>query len=313
MYPIVYFDISGKCNARCPWCTTGRKNREGVKTGGFIEPDLFAKALSYMKEQGMLGLQTLLQLFSWGEPLLNPYFKEIVDVINSENLKFGISTNASKPIYFDKPDVLRNLNSILISMSGFSQNSYDRIHGFNFEKIKSNISQMLQNFREHGFVGRATMSYHIYQFNMDEIESAVSFAQEKGILFDAGFAYIADWEEYRKYLLAEMDYEKLKLASQNLFLFFVDEKRAELRASNMPLSSCPQHKVLSVDEDCNVVTCCLVDKSHKDYSIGNLFELTEETINHQKACQSICHECHDLGIWWLIQNPRMPKQILTLA
>ena len=82
MYPIVYFEISGKCNARCPWCATGRKNRDGVETGSFIKPDVFAKALGYMKEQGMVGPETLLQLFSWGEPLLNPYFKEIVDIIN---------------------------------------------------------------------------------------------------------------------------------------------------------------------------------------------------------------------------------------
>ncbi|GBF34170.1 hypothetical protein DCCM_3282 [Desulfocucumis palustris] len=42
---------------------------------------------------------------------------------------------------------------IIFSMPGFSQESYDKIHGFNFEKIKDNIIKMSRNFRENGFTG----------------------------------------------------------------------------------------------------------------------------------------------------------------
>ncbi len=313
MYPIIYFEISGKCNALCPWCATGRKNRQHIDTGGFIKPELFEKALDRLQEIGLLSPQTVIKLFSWGEPFLHPQFKEIVEILNKKELSFGLSTNASRPVFFDQPLALRNLREIIISMSGFSQKSYSRAHGFNFEKIISNITNMMQNFRQCGFRGIARISYHIYQFNMHEIEPAILFARQNGIILDAGLAYIADWEEYRNYLCSEMDYEKLKLASQNLFLFHINEKKEELRNSGLPVSSCPQFNFLNIDEECNVLTCCLVDKSHKDYSIGSIFDLTTEEIVAKKRCQSICSECHELGIWYLIQSPVKPKQIFTLC
>lgn len=312
MYPIIYFEISGKCNGLCPWCTTGKKNRQNIPTGGFIKPELFERAIDRLNDLGLIGPQTIIKLFSWGEPLLHPQFKEIVNILNKKELPFGISTNASKLVFFEEPQSLRNLKEIIISMSGFSQKSYSRAHGFNFEKIISNISNMIFNFRQCGFNGIARISYHIYQFNMNEIEPALLFARQNNIIFDAGLAYIADWGEYRNYLVNEMDYEKLKLASQSLFLFHVNDKRQELKDYNIPVDSCPQFSFLNIDEECNVVTCCLVDKSLRDYSIGSLFELSAEEIAIKKRQQSICNECHDLGIWYLIQSPIRPLQLFTI-
>lgn len=311
MYPIIYFEISGRCNAVCQWCSTGQSNKRGGKKGKFIDPGDFENALKYIKDNGLADENTVIKLFSWGEPLLHPQLKEIVEILNRENFKFGLSTNSSRPIAFSQAVCLSGLTEVLFSMPGFSQKSYDRIHGFNFEKIKKNISGMLNNFRQCGFTGAAQLIYHIYQFNMDEIEPAIQFAQENQMVFSCGMAYINDWNRYRQYLTSQMEYEDLKRASQDLFLHYIDEKLQEKRLN--PGVSCPQFNLLLIDENCNVGTCCILSKNDEDYAIGNLFELSKEQIDHMKRSRKVCRECDRLGIWYLIQSPVIPKQIFTIC
>lgn len=310
MYNVVYFEISGRCNARCPWCTTGRKILQGRETGTDIKPERFREGVQYLKQNGFVNDGSIIKLFSWGEPYLNPDFKEIVDILNEENMPWGLSTNASVRTFFDKPGVMRNLKQIIISMPGFSQRAYDKCHGFNFEKIKQNIVDLVQNYRQMGFAGEVSLSYHLYQFNMNDAQLLFAFCQQHGFKISASLAYIADWEEYRKYLIGEMDRDRLKLASQSLFLSHIDLKLEELK--KLDACQCPQYNVLTIDEDCKVVTCCLVDKDHPDYSIGSLFNLSVDEIKEKKRAQSICKECHDLGIWYLVQSPVSPISAFTI-
>ncbi|MCS4454451.1 hypothetical protein JTT00_04835 [Clostridium botulinum] len=78
-------------------------------------------------------------------------------------MSFALSTNASKVILLDNNE-LKNLKYITFSMCGFSQKSYDKIHGFNFEQIKRNISEILDNFKKMGL--RVMHMYHIMFINL---------------------------------------------------------------------------------------------------------------------------------------------------
>ena len=80
------------------------------------------------------------------------------------------------------------MTRILISMPGFSQASQDRIHGFSFERVKSNILRLREMFHNIPF----DMSYHIYQFNLDEIEAARQFCIQNGIRFAPNYAVLFD-------------------------------------------------------------------------------------------------------------------------
>lgn len=60
-------------------------------------------------------------------------------------------------------------------MPGFSQESYDKIHGFNFEKIKENIKKYANDMELAGVKDKMWVAYHMYQFNLDEIYDAYVF------------------------------------------------------------------------------------------------------------------------------------------
>jgi hypothetical protein len=184
-------------------------------------------------------------------------------------------------------------------MSGFSQGSYDRIHGFDFGRVRENIETMVSNCRECGFAGRAEILFHVYQFNVDEIEPAREFAESLGIGFTPYMAYFAGYLMMRSYLVGEMPYEELKRASSELFLFYVEGRRKEAPAGYR----CPQFDFLTLDEECRVVTCCALEKEAPDYLIGDLFELPPERIRRMKESRRVCAECGRLGINYLFHNP----------
>ncbi len=310
MYQVVYFEISGKCNAVCQWCATGIQNKK-KKKGRFIPVDEFIRAVDHLRTSGLAGQDTVYKLFSWGEPFLHPKLKEILNFLNRENLKFSLSSNGSVPVLFNQAGSMANMTEIMFSMPGFSQKSYDKIHGFNIDKITTNITAMMDNYRACGFTGTAFLIFHIYQFNMDEIEKAVAFAQANQMVFSCGFAYINDWERYREYLTSAMDYKELKQASQDLFLHYVNDLLEEKK--QVQGLACAQFNSLAIDENCNVVTCCILDKRNPGYVIGNLFELEPDQIPQLKTSQPVCQECDNLGIWYLVQRPIQPRQIFTLC
>ena len=47
----IYFEISGVCNGKCPYCLSGLHKRPG---GRFIESERFEKALDVICENGLL-------------------------------------------------------------------------------------------------------------------------------------------------------------------------------------------------------------------------------------------------------------------
>lgn len=309
MYSHVTFEISGGCNARCKWCVTGRANREGRSPKArFIDPAEFARAVDYLRANKMINGDAVFFLYNWGEPLLHPRFKDIVAVLNERDIEYVISTNLSKLVEFEPGDELRNLRAVVVSMPGFSQASYDRIHGFNFQRIKSNILHMQENFTAAGFKGKVQLSYHVYQFSLEEVPDALAFAQQHNLGIKPTWATFADLSKLFDYVSGEMPYQELKEASSELILNFLEESTGKMPAGY----ECSFHDVLLLDEGCNVVTCCVLTKEMPNFVIGNLFDLSLEDIRRLKRCQPVCKRCMELEIPYLVAQRGSPAHLEVL-
>ena len=123
-------------------------------------------------------------------------------------------------------------------MPGFSQESYDRIHGFNFNKIKENVINLRQQVRE---LSDDTipfdMSYHIYQFNESEMVPAKKFCEENDIRFAPNYAVMFDKDKCMDYVTGNMSYEELKDISKEIFLGVLDQQ-----IKDAPRDYCDFHK-----------------------------------------------------------------------
>jgi len=316
MFNSVVFEISGICNAKCKYCQTGKVNLErlaGQKSyrGQFVDLDEFKKSIEYMLSNGFINLTTIIYLFSWGEPFLHPKFKEIIYYLNSLNLNFCLSTNASKPIYFENSNDLKYLKHIIFSMSGFSQDSYDRIHGFNFIKIKENIISIIENYRQCGFTGSVEIAYHIYQFNLTEIQTAMEFAKKYDIKFKGYCAYFNGRDMFEKYLKNELEYSELKCAAAELLLGSIEKRLTEFNKMDKNNYYCPQFNQLTIDEHCNVLICCAYSDAFPSAVYKKIYNVNKvDEINVWRKNSKECRECIDIGFAYVVNNVVLYEDIL---
>jgi len=153
----IMFDIVGYCNAKCPYCLSGKYRKPGR---GHISTELFDKTLGVLSNE-VLERNDIIDLFVWGEPFLHPQLDELLTILNNYGYKSRFSTNASKVPHINK-NFVKNLEAITFSLPGFSQESYDKIHGFRFDNIQANIKKIINECRDLGFNGEFRISYHVY-------------------------------------------------------------------------------------------------------------------------------------------------------
>ena len=168
-------EISNICNAKCTWCTTGLKNREGCKVKpNYMSSESFEKGLIYMRDNGIIDSKTELELYNWGEPFLNPEIDVICEIITKFGYSFHLSTNAS--VFRNiKPENLKNLSGFRVSLSGFSKETYSITHALNFSQVMSNIEKFYDMLKLAGKQNLMDISFLVYKKKIFDISSFVLF------------------------------------------------------------------------------------------------------------------------------------------
>lgn len=305
MYTRISIDISGFCNASCKWCVTGRKNRRSRQAvGSYIHIDEFVKLYEHIFGISMIEKSTEIMLYSWGEPFLNNDYISIIEYLADQNQTFSVSTNASIIRLTGKENTYKHCKAFTFSMPGFSQKSYDHIHGLNFNCIKSNIRSLSENIKKSGFVGDGSISFHVYKFNSFELDAAKEFADELGLRLNAYYPYFNGNSMAQEYLEGEMDESTLYEAEKEMYLGHVDQ----LIKKRPKEYTCFLENIISIDYNANIVLCCAADPELPDYEWKSVFEITSlESMRKERTemlkCQS-CQSCRTLGIdYWMGNNP----------
>ncbi len=302
MYKIIYFEISGHCNAKCSWCTTGRNFGKLDISKKFIDPDDFKRAIDYLLNIELINKDTKIALFNWGEPFLHKKLNDILRFLSSLDFKIVLSTNGSKvPKY--EPDLFRNIETMIYSMPGFSQASYDKIHRINFQTVRNNIARIEEYLKESKWNLVEQLSFHVYQFNLGEIFPAKLYFEEKGIKFYPYYANISDFRLAKQFMEGSLPRNVFDQLSKELFLHYLDDYKQIAPADYY----CPQYSQLTLDEFCNLLTCCVVTKNEENYAIGSVFDLTADQIKKLKLSQNVCIKCREHGLDYWAHNPKTPE------
>jgi len=283
----VYLDISGICNAKCPYCLSGRYKKS---SGKFIAVEIFDQILEQLVGRKLVDKQSVLGLYNWGEPFLHPQLGDLVTKINKFELPYIFSTNASIIPSIDR-SFISGLKMIIFSMPGFSQSSYDRIHGFRFQSILKNIKTIVDNANSVGFKGIFSIHYHVYQFNMNEIALCEAFSKRLGINLELHYAILNHWDHLWAYVDNDISYSMLKEISQDLFCFDL----RNLTPDKMGTYRCPQYDLLAIDEFANVLLCCQVPKDTK-YVAGNILHDDIQEIQRKRMHNDTCTRCIERGM-----------------
>lgn len=283
-------DIVGFCNAKCKYCPAGN---DLTNKGKFIGLELFENIIKKLIEYRMYSEKTNFHIYCLGEPCLHPEINEILRLLKKYKIHTTISTNASFVPTFEK-ESLESVDRFLISMPGFSQASYDKIHGFNFEKIRENIIKLRNQVKQLSD-GRIPfdMSYHIYQFNESEMVPAKDFCEKNDIRFAPNYAVMIDKDKCLEYVTGKMSYEELKDISKDIFLGVLDQQ-----IHDAPFDYCDfQNSFLSITADGDIRICSSFRREvESSILIGNIVKDNIDDIIFRKYHHPRCTTCIKAGL-----------------
>lgn len=177
-YPVkLTIDSGNICNLHCMLCPVGRGDKGRRQL--FMTFETFAKVI---KECGRHVAE--IDMFNWGEPLLNKDIFRMIELAKSFKLKVNISTNLN--MFND--DICRRLitsglDTLTISLHGGSQNSVEKYQvGNNFEKVVENMRQVV-NMRKASNSSTPYIQWRflVNKYNECELESAKKLAEEIGV------------------------------------------------------------------------------------------------------------------------------------
>jgi MoaA/NifB/PqqE/SkfB family radical SAM enzyme len=297
----VYYEISGVCNAKCPYCSTGSGATKG-KPRRFIPPEEFDRGLNRLYELGILNNDVFFGLFNWGEPLLHPQLNEILGTLKEADQRFALSTNGSIIPKILNSLLLENLSYLRVSLPGFSQRSYDKIHQLDFDTVLHNIDVL------NDMVPPNTLEVGIfaYKFNIVEMAEACKYFNNKNIRYQVLMPHLTDLNDAIEYLTETMSPVKKQMIEEDLFTDHIGPLMLHKNKEYCPFL----RNQIVIDEYNNISICCVLDKNSEYYSIGSIFERTKEDLFKFKTQgQEICRKCLSAGVPYWYSHNYLPKEL----
>jgi len=177
-YPVKLTVCPGNvCNLKCVLCPVGQV--DGGREKGLMEFRTFKKLIDecgpYLYE---------LDLYNWGEPLLNKDVFEMVRYAKKYKIKISISSNLR---YFDEKIctelIKTGVDHLIISLDGTSQESVGKYQvGNDFVEVVSNMKKIVRKKRELNSIKPFVQwRFLVTRHNEDEIEEAEALAKEIGV------------------------------------------------------------------------------------------------------------------------------------
>jgi len=173
-------DIAGVCNLRCQGCPRGNMNVHPPV--GFMSAEVYAQVIDkILREMPFLGQ---IQLYTWGEPLLNRELPEIIGHNKARRVLSIVSTNLNlKPELVEsmaraKPEVVR------VSCSGWGAN-YEITHtGGKWDLFLKNLKYLAELNRSLRAGMEMELYYHLYRHNGGEdYEKIKALAEDLDYVF----------------------------------------------------------------------------------------------------------------------------------
>jgi radical SAM protein with 4Fe4S-binding SPASM domain len=203
-------DVTNICNLKCPLCPTG-VGAPGREKGNMSLP-LFKKIIDEVGKQLIS-----IDLFNWGEPLLNKEVYKMISYAHEKHIVTSVSTN----FHFLSEDlaeqlILSGLDILILSIDGASQESYEKYRvGGNFSKVINNVALLVKKKKEMGRNNpHICWQYLVMKHNEHEVEIATKLAQQLGIdsiTIDHAYLPVATRAEALKWLPEDPRHHRYKL------------------------------------------------------------------------------------------------------
>lgn len=286
-YPTV--EVSGHCNLRCSSCPRG-DSENLLPKGEYMAAADYKKIVSKLVAD--IPLVYLVDLYIWGEPILNPQLDQIIHINHDLGIASGLSTNLNSIRQLPKVMAARPAQ-LRISMSGASDETYNITHtGGKWARVEKNLKEIARLREENGFATAIEVYYHLYKHNLDDAKVIKKLCETNGFSFHPSLAVL--FSDYA------LQHRKRGIISQSadtaneLMLKSLDELLADCDASGE--KNCILTRVIPViDWDGTVLSCCNY-APRQDDKIGAYVDIEFSDLIGKRTSSKTCSECQSFNL-----------------
>lgn len=286
-YPSI--EISGICNLRCISCPRGNPEwKEKYLPCGFMSADVYRNVIQKLIEE--IPFLYLVDLYIWGEPLLNPDLPEIISINHKFGVSSGISSNLNAGLHLE--DVIKAKPAqIRVSVSGAEPETYEKTHtGGRWGILQENILKLSEYIKKYSPETLVEIYFHANLQNKESYTKIRDFCDQFGFRVMPSIhmifpPYVLD------YLKGKELPENAKEASK---LMLVDlDNMIDLAVKEKNKSCLLKRCIPTINWNRAVLACCnmLPYVIAEDYLKTNL----EEIIQSRNQSE-MCRECQNYAL-----------------
>ncbi|MDR1922169.1 MAG: radical SAM protein [Candidatus Adiutrix sp.] len=283
-------EVSGVCNLRCLACPRGRQTPQ-ARRGGFMSLKSFRAAAEKIKREDPLAAN--LQLYQWGEPLLNPELPQMIEEARAAGLPVSISSNLNVEADLERvaaagPDWFR------VSVSG-TGSDYERTHaGGLWAKVLANMERLARSRDQARSRMRIEVYYHLYVHNQGrQLSEAREICKRFGFEFQPVQAYLIGLEEVSGQLKGRPFPPEAQQAASLLNVTIDQALLAARRDAALP---CPAENVIMVDWDLSAPVCLMYFDRKQPPLSGNFLQTPLAEIKRRRKASPLCALCRSQAL-----------------
>ena len=302
MPKLITIDPTNHCNLKCPLCPTGLGDTSVEY--GLLKLDKFKEVVDVFSKWA----QTV-QLFSWGEPVLNKAFPEMIRYASRSPHKIRSTTSVNLNATNDeqiKGLLTSNLDALHVSIDGVTQEVYEKYRvGGNLETVFDNLKKLIATKKLYKSETKIIWDFIVMRQNEHQVEEAKKMANDFGIPINI--------DRVRPHLKEDTinptekmidNYGKWLPKNPQYNNYNMDTKK---RNKSMTFCKSPWTST-AINWNGDVFPCSCVHTEEKD-RMGNIFEQSfkeiwhgekyvaarKELLGQPNDLETICHTCKKNG------------------
>ncbi|BBE30620.1 hypothetical protein OSSY52_07610 [Tepiditoga spiralis] len=284
-YPVI--EISGACNLKCISCPRG-DSRNRFKKNGFMSIENYKKVIKKLiKEMPFL---YLVDLYIWGEPLLNPDLSKIIKINNEYGIASGISTNLNYEKHLEKV-IKSKPPQIRVSVSGYGPEHYEITHtGGKWDVFYNNLLKLHDYIEKYKTNTIVEVYFHVNKVNIAEYIKVKELCDNLGFRINLTISRV-----FHDYALEYVETGKLPENAKKgaeLMLVSLDEMLEDAKREKE--KDCLLKRIVPViNWDLSVMACC--DYIYRKLE-DNYLETSFEEIIKLREEHTLCKTCQKYAL-----------------
>jgi radical SAM protein with 4Fe4S-binding SPASM domain len=304
MPKMITLDPTNHCNLKCPLCPTGLGDTSVAY--GLFKLDKFKNVIDVFSKWA----QTV-QLYSWGEPLLNKSFVEMIRYASQKPHKIRSVTSVNLNAITDEQIeglLNSNLDALHLSIDGTTQEVYEKYRiGGNLETVFNNLKKLIAEKNVSKSNTKVIWDFIVMKQNEHQVEEAKKMAKDFGIPIKIDCVRTNLKDDYLNPVDKMIDKYSEWLPNNSQYNSY--DMETKTRKKSLDFCKKPWQEVM-VNWNGDVFPCSCIHTEEKD-RMGNIFEeefediwngekyvaARKELLDQSNDLETICHTCKKNGYY----------------